>query len=237
MTNPSPISEVLFIALVLAVLAMFAYAVGKTARGTKQPGRGQWGVASLVVIFWLALPAVLAGRGALDRYSPLPAPALVLAGLLTAGTVILAVSGFGARFATNLPLAGLVGYQAFRVPVEWLLHRLHAEGVVPVQMTYSGRNFDVVSGLTAAALGLWLLKARRPAAWLVTAWNVLGFCLLANIVTIAVLSTPAPFRVFTNDPPNLLPSTFPYVWLPTFLVPAALFGHLVVWRALRRGPG
>jgi hypothetical protein len=37
-----------------------------------------------------------------------------------------------------------------------------------------------------------------------------------------------------NEPANLLPGMFPYVWLPTFLVQAALFGHLVVFRALMR---
>jgi hypothetical protein len=57
---------------------------------------------------------------------------------------------------------------------------------------------------------------------------------LVTIVTIAVLSTPVPFRAFINDPPNLLPSTFPYIWLPTFLVQAALFGHLMIFRAIRR---
>jgi len=35
----------------------------------------------------------------------------------------------------------LVGYQAFRVPVEILLHRLMSEGVVPVQ---------IIPGLVAA---------------------------------------------------------------------------------------
>jgi hypothetical protein len=69
--------------------------------------------------------------------------------------------------------------------------------------------------------------------WPVVAWNVLGLALLANIVAIAVLATPTPFHHFVNEPPNLLPSTFPYVWLPTFLVPAALFGHLLVFRAIR----
>lgn len=64
--------------------------------------------------------------------------------------------------------------------------------------------------------------------------NLLGLGLLANIVAIAVLSTPVPFRAFMNEPANRLPSMFPYVWLPTFLVQAALFGHLLVFRALRR---
>lgn len=41
-------------------------------------------------------------------------------------------------------------------------------------------------------------------------------------------------RSFSDGPPNLLPSTFPYVWLPTFLVQLALFGHLLLFRRLRR---
>jgi len=146
--------------------------------------------------------------------------------------VALAWSPFGKKLAAAVPLAGLVGYQVFRIPVEWMLHRLFIEGIVPVQMTYAGRNFDIVTGVTAAIVAVILLSGRRPIP-LVLAWNVMGLALLANIVAVAVLSTPVPFRAFQTGPPNLLPSMFPFVWLPTFLVPAALFGHLVVFRALR----
>ena len=88
-------------------------------------------------------------------------------------------------------MAGLVGYQVFRVPLEWVLHELYSEGVIPVQMTYAGRNFDVVTGVLAAALGLWLWAGHRT-VWLVVAWNIMGLALLVNIVTIAILSTPGP---------------------------------------------
>jgi hypothetical protein len=67
-------------------------------------------------------------------------------------------------------------------------------------------------------------------------WNLIGFVLLGNIVVIAVLSTPVPFRQFTEGPPNLLPSTFPYVWLPSFLVQVALGSHPLVFRQVRVGP-
>jgi hypothetical protein len=226
-------TEALFVAVVLAVAAIFIYAVLKMLPSRGRPDRGRFGIMMVVLVFWLAVPAVLASRGVLDRYSPLPAPGFVLLGLITLGTIALAFSPFGSRFATGIPLAGLVGYQVFRVPLEWVLHRLYSEGVIPVQMTYAGQNFDVATGLLAAALGLWLWAGRRT-VWLVVAWNIIGLVLLVNIVTIAILSTPVPFRYFTNDPANLLPSTFPYVWLPTFLVQAALFGHLLVFRAIRR---
>lgn len=226
-------TEAVFVAVVVGVACLFVYAALKVVHDRGRADRGRFPVVTIVLVGWLAVPAVLASRGALDRYAPLPAPALMLIGVLTIGTVTLAFSALGSRIVSGIPLAGLVGYQVFRVPVEWVLHALYSQGVVPVQMTYAGRNFDIVSGVLAAGVGLWLWAGHRT-VWLVAAWNVVGLTLLANIVTIAVLSTPAPFRDFMNDPPNLLPSTFPYVWLPSFLVQAALFGHLLVFRAIRR---
>src|SRR3954469_21187962 len=128
MNSPSTATESLFFAVVLAVGAVFIYAVLKSV-----PGRGRFGVMTLVLVFWLAVPAVLASRGLLDRYAPPPAPGFVLVALITLGTVVLAFSPFGSRLAAGVPLAGLVGYQVFRVPLEWVLHRLYAEGVIPVQ--------------------------------------------------------------------------------------------------------
>lgn len=223
-------TDALLVLLVACVASLFAYATLKTARGYEHLDRSQYLFLPLVLVFWLLVPGALASQGALDRYTPLPAPALILVGVITVGTVVLAFSSFGARLAAGIPLAGLVGFQAFRVPLEWLLHELYGEGRLPVQMTYAGRNFDIVTGLLAAALAFWLWKGRR-AGWPVVVWNLLGMALLINIVTIAVLSTPVPFRYFMNEPPNLLPSTFPFVWIPTFLVQAALFGHILVFRA------
>jgi hypothetical protein len=36
----------------------------------------------------------------------------------------------------------------------------------------------------------------------------------------------------TDTPPNPVPSTFPYIWLPSFLVQLALGSHLIVFRKL-----
>src|SRR5882762_1615495 len=112
MASPSLATEGLFFAIVLVVALIFIYATLKTF--PSQGGR--FGVVTIVLVFWLALPAVLASRGVLDRYSPPPAPGFVLFGLLTLGTVILAFSAFGSRLAAGISLAGLVGYQVFRAP-------------------------------------------------------------------------------------------------------------------------
>jgi hypothetical protein len=143
----------------------------------------------------------------------------------------LGMSPLGKTILTTLPLAALVGYQGFRVVVELLMHRANAEGLMPVQMSYSGRNFDIVTGLTAIALGAWLATGRRSLP-LVAAWNTLGLALLLNVLAIALLSAPTPFRVFMNEPSNVWITQAPWVWLPTVLVVAAIFGHVVVYRRL-----
>lgn len=236
MTDPSRLSTITFLLIVLSVGAFLVLASLKVADDDAAPHAGRARVLrilALILIVGLVIPGILARVGLLDRWEPLPPPAMLMVAAVTLGTIALALGSFGARLAGGLPLAALVGYQAFRAPLEWVLHRLSVEGVIPVEMTYAGRNFDVITGVTALALALYLIKGRR-ARLLVLVWNVIGLILLANIVTVAVLSTPVPFRAFTNGPPNLLPGVFPWVWLPTFLVQAALFGHLVVFRALAR---
>jgi len=228
MATATAASATLFSGLVLVVALVIAYGLVRARVGI---------VATLAILLaYLAIPSALARLGMLSRYDPLPAPALLLLLGLTLLTVAIVFSPLGARVAAGIALGAIVALQAFRIPVELLLHRLYLEGAVPIQMTYLGRNFDVISGITGLVLGLWLLRRRPTPRGVVLAWNLLCLALLVNIVAVAVLSTPVPFRRFTEGPPNLLPSTFPYIWLPSFLVQVALGSHLLVFRQLRGRP-
>ncbi|MFN0178354.1 MAG: hypothetical protein ACKVZ0_06105 [Gemmatimonadales bacterium] len=140
-------------------------------------------------------------------------------------------AAIGRRLAFGLPLSVLIGYQAFRVVVEVLMHRAYVEGLMPVQMSYQGRNFDIVSGATAAVLGLVLLVRGAP-RWVLLGWNLLGLGLLINVLVIPMLSAPGPFRRFLNEPSNVGVTAFPWVWLPAVMVLAALLGHLLLFRRL-----
>jgi hypothetical protein len=219
-------TAILFSGLVLVVAVLVAIGLRRSAR------LGPLAVSGLLFAY-LAVPGMLAAAGALDRYTPLPAPALLVVLALTLCTVAFCFSPLGTRLAAGASLGAVVALQAFRIPVELMLHRLHTEGIVPVQMTYVGRNFDILTGISGLLLGAWLLSGRPVPRQVVLAWNVLGIALLANIVITAVLSTPVPFRRFLDQPPHTLPSTFPFVWLPSFLVQVALGSHLLVFRRLR----
>lgn len=182
---------------------------------------------------WLTFTAALAASGWLGEFDARPPHFFALMVPTALGALALAFSRFGAQLAEKLSWAGLLGFQVFRVPVEWVLAALAESGVAPPQMSWHGANFDVLTGLSAP-LFAWL--AAR--GWLgprgTLAWNLMGLGLLANVVAIAILSTPTPLRVFSNEPANVFVARWPWVWLPAFLVVAALLGHLLAFRKLRR---
>jgi hypothetical protein len=232
MVNASPILTWSFVALAIVVAGGFVAAVHVSqARSARSSTPRYTALAAVATAAWLAATLVLAASGRLSFTSRPPT-----AGLLIVVSVVLAfavgTSRLGWRLATGVPLAALVGAQAFRFPLELMLHRAYREGLMPVQMSYSGFNFDILTGLSAIVVAVYF--ARRPGAVVaVRVWNAAGIVLLANILTIAVLSTPTPIRVFHNEPANDWIAHAPWVWLPTVFVVTAIIGHIVVFRRLR----
>jgi hypothetical protein len=230
----SPALRANFVALTIALVALFLAGVYLASRRTGLDARTAARRAILALVLsaaWLAYTGLLAARGVLRFWAP---PTM---GLVLVPTVVLAIglalSPLGARFVAGIPIAWLVGVQGFRVAVELLLHRAYVEGLMPVQMSYAGRNFDVVTGITALLLGAWLATGQRSRV-LVVLWNTMGLALLLNVLVIAMLSAPTPFRVFTNEPANVWITRAPWVWLPAVMVLAALMGHVLIYRwALR----
>ena len=99
-------------------------------------------------------------------------------------------------------------------------------------MTFEGRNFDILVGITAPFIAYYCFVKKSWPLKVALVWNIAGVLLLANIVIVAVLSTPYPFRQFMNEPANTVIFSFPFVWLPGFVVPFALLLHLIAIRRL-----
>ena len=180
---------------------------------------------------WMTVAWRLAGSGALRQWDAVPPPfGLLIVAILVLG-LRLAFSNVGRRLATGVPLWALVGIQGFRLPLEVAMHGLYERGIMPVQMSFSGLNFDILTGAGALVVAR-LVATGRAGRRLVIAWNLAGSLLLLNVVTIAILSTPR-FRMFGDDRVNVFVTYPPFVWLPAVLVLGAFAGHLVVWRAVR----
>lgn len=118
---------------------------------------------------------------------------------------------------SSIPKKSIAQLQVFRVFVEILLWALFVENLLPVQMTFEGQNWDILSGMTAPLAAIFLSKSK----WGLAIWNLVCLALLINIVTVAILSMPVDFRVFDNEPANTIVAGFPFILLPGMLVPLA----------------
>jgi hypothetical protein len=210
----------------LATLILIALAIHKL-QGARSAGRFTLGA-----LAWFGFGSALAASGFLAQFDAVPPRFLALVLPTFALPIWFARSAIGKGLARDAPLTWLVGFHAFRLPLELVMHQAANEGTMPVQMSFSGSNLDIVTGATAVIVALLAAFDRAP-RWLVLAWNTLGSLLLANIVVIALASMPM-IRAFGDDPSrvNTWVAYFPFVLLPAGPVAAALFGHIVLWRRL-----
>jgi hypothetical protein len=221
------------IACALAVVGASAYAYAGKARGEPGSVRARRFVIALVVLSaWLTATALVARSGVLTDFTRRPPPLMFIILATVAGGLSVGLSPIGARLAAGLPFAAVIGIQSFRFPLELVMHQAAREGVMPVQMSFSGWNFDIVAGLSAIVVAALAAKGRAPRALLV-AWNLLGAALLINVAVIGVTSLPM-IAAFGSSPDRLNTwlAFFPFVWLPTVMVSTAMAGHLVVARKL-----
>lgn len=186
------------------------------------------------LVLWLVAQAVLTLNSVYNTNLNAFPPKILLLGVAPAVfTIILLFSTKGGkRFIDSLPLSSITYLNVVRIPVELVLYWLYVEHGVPKSMTFEGQNFDIISGITAP-IAAWLLVSDANKKLILT-WNFICIGLLLNVVFTGIFSVPTPLQKFDFEQPNIAILNFPFCWLPTFIVPVVLFGHLVSIRRLLR---
>lgn len=133
----------------------------------------------------------------------------------------------GRTFIDQLPLTKITWLNIVRIPVEMVLYGLFLAKYIPELMTFEGRNFDILAGITAPFVAYFGITKNKMSRSLLLLWNCISLGLLVFIIVNALLSAPTPFQQFAFNQPNIAVLHFPYIWLPSFIVPIVFFGHLV----------
>jgi hypothetical protein len=185
----------------------------------------------IALIVWTAFVSILSLTGVLSDFNAFP-PRVLLVLIIPLITIIVILNLKGTvEILRQIPPHQLIRLQVFRAFVEILLWGLFAQNLLPVQMTFEGRNFDILAGLTAPLIA-WLYQHQKISRTMAIIWNFIGLGLLINIVSVAILSMPIPIRIFMNEPANTIVAQFPIVWLPGLLVPLAYWLHLLSLKQL-----
>jgi hypothetical protein len=185
----------------------------------------------LTSIGWMALVGVLAYNDYFDQtrstqFILATAPALLL-------VILLLATKPGQYFSDKLDLRTLTLLSIIRIPVELVLYWLSIYKLVPELITFEGRNFDIISGLSAPVMYIVCFKGERIInKKILLLWNIISLGLLLNVVINAVLSAPFPFQQFAFEQPNIAVLHFPFIWLPCFIVMVVFYSHLVAFRRI-----
>lgn len=186
----------------------------------------------ILITAWLISLFTLAKNGFFAVTTSFPPRLIISIVIPTIAIILFSVSTIGVRLLNAVPAHSLILMQSFRIVVEILIWYTYVESKLPIQMTWEGKNADILSGLLALPAGYYLWKYKKDSPKLVLAYNLTGIALLLNILIVAVLSFPTPVRYFTNEPSNIIISRFPYIVLPGVLVPIAIAMHIFSLRKM-----
>jgi hypothetical protein len=205
--------NMLFLVTVVATVLMFYYATGKS----KKLLTG--------LILWSVLQSFLAITGFYQITDTLP-PRFIL--VLLPATIMIVV-GLLPKYRNKLlknrnrTLSTLL--HTVRVPVEIVLFYLFLYKMIPELMTFQGRNFDIVAGITAPIVAI-LILTKRASNNMLIAWNAVALCLVLFILFNGILSSELPFQQFGFEQPNRAINYFPFILLPAVVVPIVIYTHL-----------
>jgi hypothetical protein len=186
----------------------------------------------IVILAWMVIQTILALSMFYAVTTTVP-PRIILLGipaLLIIACLFLTTRG--KYFLDGLDIKWLTILHVIRIPVECVLLWLSINKVIPQLMTFEGRNFDIISGITAPIIYYIVFIKNSWRKSLPLAWNFICLGLLINIVVNAVLSVPTTFQQFAFDQPNIAILYFPFNLLPSVVVPLVLLSHLAAIRQL-----
>jgi len=191
--------------------------------------------AAIVLVVWLAVTGILSINKVFQNTSTIPPRLMIVIAPAILFIILLLITKSGRKFTDNIDLKKLTLVHIVRVPVEITLFMLSTHKLIPELMTFAGRNFDILSGITAPIVYFVCFKnSQLKNRKLLLVWNFICLGLLLNIVINALLSAPFPFQQFAFDQPNIAILYFPFTWLPCFIVMIVLYSHLAAIRQLVR---
>ena len=221
---------VVFVLTTLSTVGVFIFAVSHAGLNSV-PARVLIGFVSI----WILIHAALGSTSFYRNFESLPPQVFAFGVMPFLLLTFVYLIFFRRGFLEVLPLSILTLIHVLRIPVEFVLLWLAQNGLVPYDMTFEGRNFDILSGITAPIVYFLAFRNGQVNRTLLIAWNIAALALLATIVTIAILAFPSRLQMVGFDQPNVGVTYFPFIWLPTVVVPIVFFCHAVsLWKLISR---
>jgi len=186
--------------------------------------------AYVIAAVWVSIVFGIAAVGgfAPGATGPFPPPVLAFLVLMISGIVAWSIWPSFRDAFLRLPLAALVGINAFRIGGACFLI-LHNQGRLAAPFSTSAGWGDIITGIAAIPVAAMAASKGKLPRWLLTSWNAFGALDLIAAIALGALSAPGtPFHIFRDAPGTLAMATIPWVGVPALHVPLFLMTHLAI---------
>lgn len=189
----------------------------------------------LGLLLWQVFIFSVASTGALKSYEfpPLFAIAFIIPSFIFTGFFL--YRNRNHNWIKSIPQQWIIYFQSFRILVETLFVFSLAQGIFNYQVTIEGYNFDMIFALTAPIVAFLFYSKKVLSRKIMLIWNYLGLAVLASVIVLFLTSVYNP-QIYGSEVP-ILPlesMTYPYVLIAGFLMPVAVFLHVLSIIQLKR---
>ena len=131
------------------------------------------------------------------------------------------------------PPSWLVGVQVYRIfggifLISW------ARGSIPGVFALPAGIGDVLVGVLALPIALYVSTGTSRGQSARIAWNLLGLTDFAIAIAMGAMSSPGRLQVLSVGQPNVQIGAYPTVMIPAFTVPSSIILHVLSLWQLRR---
>ena len=219
--------------LMIIIMCVIGFkTIDKTFRDNKTIKKKK---ATLIIglLLWQVYIFIIASSGVLNTYELPPRFPIFLIFPVFLFIGIFIYKNRNNAWIQNINPKALIYIQSFRVLVETIFVFSLSAGVLHKNVTIEGYNMDMVFAFTAPIVGYFAFK--KLSKKVVVFWNYLGLIVLASVIFVFVSSIYFP-QIYDSNLP-LIPMEavkYPYVLVAAFLMPLAVFIHVLSIVQLRK---
>ncbi|WP_298541885.1 hypothetical protein [uncultured Aquimarina sp.] len=186
------------------------------------------------MLAWTILLSVLALQGFFIPNDKLPPKLIFAMGPPLIFSIIFPFTKKGKKMIASINMERLTLIHSIRIIVELVfLYQLAELTLVSDIVTFHGRNFDVIPGLTAIIVWWLFFKKKKLSKKGLLLWNIISLPVLLFTISQAILSAPLPFQQFDFEQPTIAIFYFPFILLPGFVAPTVIFCHIAFFHKYR----
>lgn len=224
----------LVITMATIIILGYSYAL-KAANIPAEIRKKRLGRLWIGLFLWFAYTFAIAKSGFLDDWSLPPRfPMLLIFPVFIFIGVFLYKQQKSPVIAA-IPKSWLIYYQSFRIVIESLFVASVGAGILHPEVTFEGYNYDIVFGATAPIIAYLVFNKKFFSEKVALAWNYLGLAVISVIIFLFVTTMYFP-AVWGSTEPLAAKGflDFPYVLVASFLMPSAVFMHILSIIQLKR---